>query len=114
MAKSLRVGIIGVSVDRGWARESHVPAVQKLAGLELTAVTTSHQATASAAAKAFGVRAAYGDAADLFRDPVCDDISEGTSTAPDFHHAVRLARLIDDVILSSQTGIRRSAVDWPV
>src|SRR5260221_218972 len=72
MAKSLRVGIIGVSVDRGWARESHVPAVQKLEGLELAAVATSHQATASAAAKAFGARAAYGDAAGLFRDPDID------------------------------------------
>ena len=72
MAKSLRVGIIGVSVDRGWARESHVPAVQRLAGLELAAVATGHQATASAAAKAFGAGAAYGDAADLFRDPDID------------------------------------------
>lgn len=27
----LRVGIIGVSADGSWARESHVPAVQALA-----------------------------------------------------------------------------------
>ncbi len=27
----LRVGISGVSADGGWARESHVPAVQALA-----------------------------------------------------------------------------------
>jgi hypothetical protein len=33
MTKPLQVGIIGVSADGGWARESHVPAVQKLAGL---------------------------------------------------------------------------------
>ena len=72
MTTSLRVGIIGVSADRGWARESHVPAVQGLAGLELAAVATSHQATASAAAKAFGVRTAYGDPTDLFRDPDID------------------------------------------
>ena len=72
MTKSLRVGIIGVSIDRGWAKDSHVPALQKLAGVELAAVATSHQATASAAAKAFGAKAAYGDATDLFRDPSID------------------------------------------
>ena len=72
MTSSLQVGIIGVSADRGWARESHVLAVQGLASLELAAVATSHQATASAAAKAFGVRTAYGDPTDLFRDPNID------------------------------------------
>ncbi len=72
MGKSLRVGIIGVSVERGWAKESHVPAVQKLEGLELAAVATNNQATAETAAKAFGAKAAYGDGAALFRDPNID------------------------------------------
>lgn len=43
-----------------------------------------------------------------------DDIAQGTSTAPDFDHAVRLARLVDDVLSSAQTGTRKSATDWPV
>lgn len=43
-----------------------------------------------------------------------DDIAQGTSTAPDFTHAVRLARLIDDVLLSAQIGTRQSAADWPL
>ena len=72
MTKSLRVGIIGVSADSGWARESHVPAVQKLAGMELVAVASKGQAKSDAAAEAFGVKAAYGDAADLIRDPNID------------------------------------------
>lgn len=72
MANSLRVGIIGVSVDRGWAKESHVPAVQKLEGLELAAVATNSQETADAAARAFGAKMAYGKAADLIRDPEID------------------------------------------
>jgi predicted dehydrogenase len=54
MARALRVGIIGVSAEGGWARESHVPAVHNLAGLELAAVASSDQAKAKAAAKAFG------------------------------------------------------------
>jgi predicted dehydrogenase len=72
MASSLGVGIIGASADYGWARESHVPAVRKLEGLELMAVATNSQATADAAARAFGAKAAYGDGADLIRDPDVD------------------------------------------
>ena len=72
MIKPLRVGIIGVSAERGWAKISHVPAVQNLAGLELAAVAAGSQATADAAAQAFGVKAAYGDATALCRDPDID------------------------------------------
>lgn len=72
MTKALRVGIIGASANRGWAKESHVVAVQKLAGLELAAVATSRQSTADAAAQAFGAKAAYGNADDLIRDPDVD------------------------------------------
>lgn len=43
-----------------------------------------------------------------------DDVSSGTSTAPDFGHAVRLAKLIRDVLLSAQIGTRKKADDWPV
>ncbi len=69
MGRTLRVGIIGASAGRGWAKVSHVPAVRELAGIELGAVVTSDQGSADAAAKAFGAAAGYGDAADLFRDP---------------------------------------------
>jgi predicted dehydrogenase len=72
MPKPLRVGIIGASAKRGWAKESHVPAVQQLAGLELVAIATHSQETADAAAQAFGVKSAYGNAADLIRDPNVD------------------------------------------
>lgn len=72
MTKSLRVGIIGASPARGWAKESHIPAVQKLPGLELAAVATNSQHSPDAAAAAFGAKAAYGDVKDLFRDRSID------------------------------------------
>ena len=56
MRKPLQVGIIGASAQAGWARESHVPAVQQLAGLELGAVAVRKRDEADAAAKAFGAR----------------------------------------------------------
>lgn len=72
MGKTVRVGLIGANPDGGWARESHVPALQALEGLELAAVAGKTQRSADAAARAFGVDKAYGDAADLFCDPDID------------------------------------------
>ena len=42
-----------------------------------------------------------------------DDIVNGTAEAPDFTHAVRLTRLVDDLLASSTEGRRRDAKEWP-
>ena len=75
MTKPLRVGIIGASLKRGWAKESHVPAVQKLAGLELAAVTARDGQTAETVAQAFGAKRGFGDVAAMVRDPDIDLIT---------------------------------------
>ncbi len=72
MTTPLRVGIIGVSAESGWAKDGHVPAVQGLAGLELAAVAASNQERADAAAKAFGIKAAFASGLELIRDPDID------------------------------------------
>ena len=41
------------------------------------------------------------------------DIAGGTRTAPDFDHAVRLTRLMEDVTSSAQSGARKAAAGWP-
>lgn len=74
MSKPFGVGIIGASAERGWAKISHVPAIQSLTGLELAAVATNDQRSADAAAKAFGVPG-YADATALSRDPAIDIIA---------------------------------------
>ena len=71
----IRVGILGASATGGWARESHIPAILGLVGLELVAVATSRQETADAAAQAFGAKKAYGNATDLLNDPDVDLVS---------------------------------------
>ncbi len=88
--RALRVGIIGANAERGWARESHVPAVQHLDGLELAAVANKGQAAADAAAAAFGVAKAYGDAAALIHDPEIDLITVAT-TLPTHQDLIGLA-----------------------
>ncbi len=42
-----------------------------------------------------------------------DDITANTFTVPDFHHAVRLTRLIDDLLSSAASGARKQASEWP-
>ena len=41
-----------------------------------------------------------------------DDIVNGTFTVPDFDHAVRLTRLVEDMLASSAAGTRKAARNW--
>jgi predicted dehydrogenase len=43
-----------------------------------------------------------------------DDIVRGTATVTDFAHAVRLTRLIEDVLAAAQIDTRSKGSDWPV
>ena len=91
MTEVLRVGIIGASAERGWAKESHVPAVQKLTGLQLAAVAAGDQAKSEAAAQAFGAKKAYSNAEELVRDPEIDLVTVAVKV-PD-HRELLLAAL---------------------
>ncbi|MGW4121778.1 hypothetical protein [Nocardia sp. NPDC004711] len=42
------------------------------------------------------------------------DITSGEHTIPDFDHARRLTRLLDDAVQSSNTGHRVTQQDWPM
>ncbi len=91
MAKTLGVGIIGASAERGWAKLAHVPAIQHLAGLELVAVASGSQAKADAAAKASGARAGYASGNELIADPDVDIVTVAVKV-PD-HRELVLAAL---------------------
>ena len=43
-----------------------------------------------------------------------DDVLHGTTTALGFDHALRLARLVEDVCASGQTSTKRLAANWPL
>ena len=89
--KPLRVGIVGANAARGWAKDAHVPALAALPGLVLEAVSARTQASADAAAQAFGARRAFGNSLDLVRDPAVDIVSV-TVRVPE-HREIVLAAL---------------------
>ena len=59
--KPIKVGVVGLSVNKGWAPLSHVPAIKKLPEFELAALSNRTDETANEASKAFGVPEAYVD-----------------------------------------------------
>lgn len=103
MTQDLQVGIIGVNAERGWAREGHVPAVQALEGLALMAVATRDQRSADAAAAAFGVERAYGDAAGLIADEEVDVVT--VAVAVPGHR---------DLVLAALRAGKHVVTEWPV
>src|ERR1700724_394385 len=67
--KQIRVGIVGANAKSGWAKVSHVPAINGLYGVKLSAVATRNEQSAREAAKVFG-------ADRWFSDPfamICDE-----------------------------------------
>ena len=66
MANSkIRVGIVGANPSRGFASIAHIPALHALPDFEITAVCTTRQDTADAAARHYGVPLAFSDAEKL-------------------------------------------------
>jgi predicted dehydrogenase len=68
----IRVGIVGANPNRGFASIAHFPALQALPAFEISAVCTTRQDSAEAAAKHFGVPLAFSDAEKLAQHPDVD------------------------------------------
>jgi predicted dehydrogenase len=61
----------------------------------------------------WGWRRLGDDVSATYRALACD-VASGEHTVPDFNHAVRLTRLLDDLVQSAKNGYRSAAQDWPV
>jgi predicted dehydrogenase len=73
--KEIRVGIVGASANKSWAKVSHVPAINGLPGLKLAAVATSNEQSAREAAEAFGADRWFSDPLAMIRDDRIDLIT---------------------------------------
>lgn len=70
--RPIRVGIIGVHPDKGWASTAHIPALRQLPDFALTVVSHHQVEVARAAAARFLIPHAVGSADDLVRHPDVD------------------------------------------
>ncbi|MBO0144593.1 Gfo/Idh/MocA family oxidoreductase [Agrobacterium sp. Ap1] len=68
----IRVGIIGVNTDRGWASTAHVPALRGLPQYRLSALSHSRIETAKASAEKFGFDHAVSSTEELVHHPEVD------------------------------------------
>jgi predicted dehydrogenase len=86
----IRIGVIGATPARGWGTAAHLPALQALEEFEVTAVATTHLATARATAEAFGVPLAFADDAELVSRPEVDAVAI-TVKVPEHDRLIRAA-----------------------
>lgn len=68
----IKVGIIGVHPDKGWATTAHIPALKALPEFRITAVSHNKQETARAAALKFGADNGFATTDELVHDPNVD------------------------------------------
>jgi len=72
MARKIRVGMVGVTPNRGFSSIAHMPALQALPDFQVVAVCTTRQESADAAAKHYGVPLAFADPVKLAQHPDVD------------------------------------------
>jgi predicted dehydrogenase len=72
---TIRMGVIGANIHRGWAPRSHLPAIVASPGFELTAVCTTRQVSAEESAKRFGAKMAFHDYREMLAHPDIDAVA---------------------------------------
>jgi predicted dehydrogenase len=72
---AIRVGIIGADTRASWAQFSHIPAIQHLDAVTLSAVATRREDSAREAAAAFGAPKWFADPFAMIRDDSVDVVT---------------------------------------
>jgi len=73
--KSIHVGVVGAHTTAGWAKLSHIPAINNLPALKLAAVATRNEQSARRAAEAFGAYRWFSDPLALISDDGIDVVT---------------------------------------
>jgi predicted dehydrogenase len=103
MASKIRVGMVGITPDRGFASIAHMPALQTLPDFEVVAVCTTRQESADAAARHYRVPLAFADPVKLAQHPDVDLVTVCVKV-PDHH---------DPVIAAIEAG-KHVYCEWPL
>ncbi|MCB5945646.1 Gfo/Idh/MocA family protein [Acidocella sp. KAb 2-4] len=89
--QKIRVGIIGVQPDRSWAALAHIPALRAMPEqYDITAISTTRQESANAAATHYGIPRGYGHHAPLVNAPDVDLVAV-TVKVPHHYEIVKAA-----------------------
>ena len=88
---TLKLAIAGANAERGWARDTHIPALSAIPGIDLYAVSARNQEIADIAAQTFGAAKAYDDSLEMARDPDVDIVAVLVKVPE--HRAIVLAAL---------------------
>jgi predicted dehydrogenase len=98
----IRVGVIGASATRGWARTAHLPAIRAMPDrFQLAAVATRDAGTAQLAGQQYGARP-FSDPAQLVLSPDIDMVVIAVKIP---HHA--------DLLAASVTAGKDVFCEWP-
>ena len=90
MNSKIRVGIVVANPSRGFASIAHVPALRALPDFEISAVCTTRQDSADAAARHYGAPLGLCDAEKMARDPDVDLVTVSVKV-PDHYRPVMAA-----------------------
>jgi len=108
-AFTIRVGIVGANTKAGWAKVSHVPAINGLSGLKLAAVATRNEQSAREAAEAFGADRWFSDSFAMTRDERIDVITIAVKVPA--HRELVLAALDAGKAVYCEAPLGRSIVE---
>ena len=104
MERRFRVGIVGLSAERGWATTAHIPALRALSDdFELVGVANTSLKSAESAAAAFGLPRAFESAAALAGFP---DIDVVVVTVKVAHHR--------EVVTKALQAGKSVYCEWPL
>ncbi|WKB36329.1 Gfo/Idh/MocA family oxidoreductase [Terrilactibacillus sp. S3-3] len=91
MAKTIHVGIIGGSVNNGWASLTHIPSLQQNPSYNISAVSTSNPESAKKSAEALHAAQAFTDNQELAASDAVDLVT--VSVKVPFHYKAVLAAI---------------------
>ena len=104
MEKPFRVGIVGLSANRGWATAAHIPALRALSDdFELVGVANTSLTSAESAAAAFGLPRAFESVEALTASP---DIDVVVVTVKVSHHR--------EVVTAALQNRKSVYCEWPL
>ena len=104
MNERVRVGIVGLNADRGWANTAHIPAFRALSEeIDVVGVANTNHTSAETAAKVFGLKRAFDSVDSLIASPEVEVVAV----------CVKVSHHLDLVTKALEAG-KNVYCEWPL